>query len=351
MKARAQEADEGANRRQPARDSSDAPDAPPSLKRRAWTAVRRFGPWVLSLVVLALIISRIRTIEWPAVWQALLAQPPGGLAIAVALGLLSYLTFSSYDLIGRRVTGHGVPVWRTLRIAAVCYAFNLNFGSLVGALAMKLRMYGRAGLETATTLRVIGLSVLTNWLGYLALGAAVLLVAPPPLPNDWPQQEAFTRVLGAAMAVPVVAYLVWCARGRESARTLTWRGHALTLPGARLALWQVVTASANWALMGAIVWVLLPQQVAFPTALGVLLIAAIAGVATHVPAGLGVIEAVFLVCLQGQVAQGPLLAALLAYRASYYLLPLIFALIGFAVHERGGEDRAGAMAGKGAGAA
>ena len=65
---------------------------------------------------------------------------------------------------------------------------------------------------------------------------------------------------------------------------------------------------------------------------GVLLLAAVAGVVTHVPAGLGVLEAVFVACLS-DVGTTTVLAALLSYRAVYYLVPLALASIGYAVGE------------------
>ena len=74
----------------------------------------------------------------------------------------------------------------------------------------------------------------------------------------------------------------------------------------------------------------------------VLLLAAVAGVATHVPAGLGVIEAVFAACLSGELGSARVLAALLSYRAVYYLVPLTLALLGYAFAEasaRHGRDR------------
>jgi uncharacterized membrane protein YbhN (UPF0104 family) len=40
--------------------------------------------------------------------------------------------------------------------------------------------------------------------------------------------------------------------------------------------------------------------------LGVLLISCVAGVVAHIPAGLGVLEAVFLALLHGQLGQGTL---------------------------------------------
>ena len=59
--------------------------------------------------------------------------------------------------------------------------------------------------------------------------------------------------------------------------------------------------------------------------LATLLSAAIVGAATHVPGGLGVLEAVFIAALGGAGAAAQLIAALLAYRALYYLVPLVVA--------------------------
>jgi len=46
-----------------------------------------------------------------------------------------------------------------------------------------------------------------------------------------------------------------------------------------------------------------------------------------VPAGLGVLEAVFVALLSHEVPQAQLLGALLAYRGLYYLLPLAVATL------------------------
>ena len=75
--------------------------------------------------------------------------------------------------------------------------------------------------------------------------------------------------------------------------------------------------------MGGVIWFLLEQQLPYPTVLAVFLVAAVAGVITHVPGGLGVLEGVFLALLSHRISQDQLLGALLAYRALYYLLPLI----------------------------
>jgi uncharacterized membrane protein YbhN (UPF0104 family) len=73
------------------------------------------------------------------------------------------------------------------------------------------------------------------------------------------------------------------------------------------------------------VYVLLRGHIDYGSVLGTLLVAAVAGVITHIPAGLGVLEAVFVALLGSRLDTHTLLAALLAYRALYYLVPLLLA--------------------------
>lgn len=86
--------------------------------------------------------------------------------------------------------------------------------------------------------------------------------------------------------------------------------------------------------MGAIIWLLLGQGVDYFFVLGVLLVSSIAGVIVHIPAGIGVLEAVFIALLAGEeTSQGLIIAALLAYRVLYYFIPLLLALVCYLVLE------------------
>jgi uncharacterized membrane protein YbhN (UPF0104 family) len=100
-----------------------------------------------------------------------------------------------------------------------------------------------------------------------------------------------------------------------------------------MAVLQMAISALNWALMAAIVWVLLSQKLPYTDVLTVLLVGAIAGVVLHVPAGLGVFEAVFIALLGHRIGQGQLLAALLGYRAVYYIGPLAIAALMYLVME------------------
>lgn len=317
--------------------------ATPAVQRAGWW-FKRMAPWGLAVLVLALVARQARTVDWPAVWQALQLLPATGLAVAAALALLSYGLYAGFDLFGRRLTGHSLSVARTLGTAAISYAFNLNFGAWVGGIGLRLRLYSRWGLAVPTVLQVVACSMATNWLGYLWVGGAVLLWAPPQLPADWMLPHAGLRAVGLAMVTAVLGYLALCRFSRQ--RQWTWRTHTLALPGGRLAALQALAGGANWLLIGAIAWCLLGGRIDYPSVLGTMLLAAVAGVVTHVPANLGVLEAVVMATLGGRLPAHELLAAMLAYRAAYYLLPLALALPAYGLSEAAAR-RAGGTVGQG----
>lgn len=296
-----------------------------------WPAAQRALTLAFFALVAGLIVDQARTVEWEQVFASMRRQPWTGLAIAGALAACSHALFSTFDLLGRHATGHRLPAAQVWTVNFVSYAFNLNLGSLVGGFALRYRLYARLGLSNAVITQVVAMSMLSNWLGYLLVGGLAFasgLIEPPP---GWKIGAGGLQALGAGLVAVAVAYGVLCAFSKR--RQWTLRGHALTLPGLRFALLQLAMASTNWLLMGGVVFVLLQQRVAFPLVLAVLLVAAIAGVVTHVPAGLGVLEAVFVALLSPDVPRNELLGALLAYRAIYYLAPLAVATVVYVAME------------------
>ena len=296
------------------------------ITKRAW------WPWAKRLLTLAffgavayLLFTQARTIDWDEVLSAIRRRSAGGLMTALAFGAGSYALYSCFDLLGRHVTGHRLSAVRVMTVNFVSYAFNLNMGALVGGVAFRYRLYSRFGLDTVTTTRVVAMSMLTNWLGYLVLAGLAFLWAPPSPPPAWKLDMGGLQVLGAALLAAAACYLLLCAFSRR--RVWTVRGHEIELPSLRLALLQLAMSCVNWLLIAATVYTLLEQKIGFSTVLAVLLVAAVAGVITHVPAGLGVLEAVFVVLLSHQLPRSELLAALLAYRGIYYLLPLAVATV------------------------
>ncbi|MEO7954192.1 MAG: hypothetical protein ABIR35_08905 [Polaromonas sp.] len=91
--------------------------------------------------------------------------------------------------------------------------------------------------------------------------------------------------------------------------------------------------AGNWLLMSGVMFILLQQRIDYFSVASVLLLAAIAGVVTHIPGNLGVLEAVFLALLSQRMPQPELLAGVVAYRVVYYLIPLGIAATVYLVME------------------
>ncbi|MFW6094204.1 MAG: lysylphosphatidylglycerol synthase domain-containing protein [Pseudomonadota bacterium] len=299
-------------------------DAGSMVWRKWWPRLRVPAALVFLgavAVMLGLVAAEVR---WREVAGAIRGYRTGTVLAAVGLAAAGHLLYTSYDLLARAYTAHGLPWTRTIAIAFTSYAFNLNLGPIIGAMGFRYRLYSRFGLGAGTITRVLGFSVVSNWLGYLFLAGLLFAAGLVELPGVWREGTMALRVLGIAMLLVVAGYLWWCARATR--RCFELRGFEVVLPSPGVALLQLAASSASWLTMSAILFVLLPQQVPFATVLGVLLLGAIAGVATHIPAGLGVLEATFVLLLDHLAPVTELLAAVLTYRAAYYLAPLALAL-------------------------
>ena len=308
--------------------------SPPPSRRHRHPRLRLAAraAFVLFLALVAfLLVRHARHVDWSAVMAAIVAYDARTLAMVLLLVVASYATYACYDLAGRAYAGHALSTRRVLLIAATSYGFALNLGALVGGAGFRFRMYAHSGLRPACIGRVVVFSMVTNWLGYVALAGAVFAAGAVEPPPQWGFGGGALRIAGAVMLALAAAYLLACAKWRG--RTFHVRGHHFRLPTVRLGALQVALAALNWSLMATIVFVLLGGDLAWPLVLATLLLSAVASAMVHIPAGIGVLEAVFVAVLGTLVAEPRLLAAVLAYRAAYYLFPLVLVLASYAVFE------------------
>jgi len=307
---------------------------------RPWVRRAKRIAFVVFLVAVAFLLVRAAlAIAWHEVWDVLRGLDAATLAKALALTAASYLLYTGYDLAARTYAGHAVATGKVMAIAFVAYAFALNIGALVGGAGFRFRMYGKEGEPVGRTARVIAFCVATNWIGYLALAGAVFasgaIEVPPALKlGGWIGTGIGLRAVGVAMLVATLAYLVACQV--THGRVFHVRGHHFRFPSPRLALLQIAIAATNWTLMSLVVGCFLPRT-GEAQVLGTMLLAAVATALAHIPSGIGVIEAVFLAMLGHTMPASQIIAALLAFRACYFLAPLIPATLAFAALELNGR--------------
>jgi uncharacterized membrane protein YbhN (UPF0104 family) len=264
-----------------------------------------------------------------------LSQVPGAiagigvwdLAGAAAATVFSYGVYSSVDLFSRPFVHPPFARRINIGVAFVVYSFTLNLGSLVGSFGLRLRLYSRFGLRMPQIARVIGLSFVTNWSGYFLVAGLAFSLGFADLPEHWRIGAAGLRYFGLALLLALAAYLGACAFAKR--RHWTLRKLDFHLPGLGFAVGQVSISSVNWLVIAGVIDVLLQERVPYASLLAVFLLSSVATLVTHVPGGIGVIEAVFLGLLGHRVPHPQLFGALLVFRAMYYLLPLA---LGFSVY-------------------
>jgi uncharacterized membrane protein YbhN (UPF0104 family) len=298
-----------------------------------WQRTKRVAFVVFLCAVAWLLVRAARNVDWDEVVAVLRALDAATIASALGLTAASYLLYTCYDLAARRYAGHDVPTPRVMTISFIAYAFALNIGALVGGAGFRLRMYAREGVPLGRITRVIGFCVATNWIGYVLLGGVLFAIGAVLPPPNFPLRAfglgsgVALRVIGVILLGVAIAYFIACHV--THGRVFHVRGHHFRFPSPRMALLQFAMAAANWTLMGLIVARFLPRTGDL-LVIGTLLLAAVATAVAHVPAGLGVLEAVFIAMLGHRVPAPHLIGALLAYRACYYLVPLALATAAYA---------------------
>jgi phosphatidylglycerol lysyltransferase len=296
--------------------------------------LRRFVPVVgLLLFAFALYVLRaeLRAVSWHHLTQAVIEVPPGRLTLALVLTWINYAVLTGYDFLALAYIGKRLPPFNVAVASFLSYAVsnNVGFAMLSGA-SVRFRFYSRWGLTGEELSRIVFSYSVTFWLGLLALGG-VSLALRPGASTDVLAVARWAPVAGWLLIASVAAYVAAAAAGRGPIRV---GGFEFPLPRPAIAVTQLLLSSLDWALAGAVLYVLLPAgSVPFLTFLSAFLAAILLGMASHVPGGLGVFEGLLVLLLKPYLSSGQLVPALLVYRAVYYLLPLLVALIGLVFDE------------------
>jgi uncharacterized membrane protein YbhN (UPF0104 family) len=301
------------------------------------TLRQRMGPWIGPLFAVAVMIAafyllrqELKHHSWREIRAAVANVPRSRIALAIGLTALNYIWLGSYDALALRYLGRRLVPAKVLLGAFVGYAMSHNFGWLMGGTTARFRLYSSWGLSAVEIVKLFAMLGLTFSTGFCALSSAVFLTAPLPLPEKLQQLFAqfhlpitSTFWLGPICLSVLAIYLGACALGRP----ISIRGWRAKLPPLRLALMQIVVGSVDLLLATGVMYVLLPaaSEMSYWRFANVPLLALGAGVASHVPGGVGVIELV-VIELVPHDDPATLMGTLLAFRAIFYLLPLVVAI-------------------------
>lgn len=261
------------------------------------------------------------------------ALPLESVIVALALTAVSFAILTGYDLLAVRYVASPLPYRRVALASFTAYAISqaLGFPLLTGG-PVRYRLYSAWGLSTLEIAEIIFFYSLTFWLGVIGLSGAVLVAEPGGLAASIPLPVWSFRAAGIVLLGLFALYLTWAiAHGRP----LKIRGFDVESPPTRVALGQAVLGPLDWLAAGSVLYALLPPSahMSLPAFLGIFLLAQVVGLVSHVPGGLGVMEATLIFLMPERVSEAGLLGSLIAYRGIYYLTPLTVASAGLAVYE------------------
>jgi phosphatidylglycerol lysyltransferase len=297
--------------------------------------VRWTGPLAALLVfgaVAYVLHGEIARLHFSRVFADLQAIPRAHVLEALGLTAVSYCVISLYDVLALRYLRKRLRYARILFTSFIASAFGhtLGFSAFTGG-AIRFRLYASAGItavEVATIAAFVSLGIA---IGLATLAGISLFISPAQSAAVLHLGHDLTFLVGALLLAAVAAYALWSSVSRG---VIEIRGWALRAPGPAIGLPQVALGVLDLSLAGSVLWRLLPagSHIAFIPFIGAYAIAVIAGVVSHVPGGIGVFETLMLLLLRG-VPPEALLGSLLAYRAVYYLVPLLFGAVLFGYKE------------------
>ncbi|HET6605845.1 MAG TPA: phosphatidylglycerol lysyltransferase domain-containing protein [Rhodopila sp.] len=308
--------------------------------------LKRLAKHLPAVLGLALLVGAIyvvqrefRHLQLRDIGTALEAIPHAALAFAFVWTILSYFILTFYDRLGTIYAGHKVSYGRVAFASFCAYALshNLGFAAVSGA-AVRYRLYAHWGLTPLQIGKTVAFCSLTFGLGGMVLGGAILFVEPRAIPFFGEHLPLIAlRGVGVFLWAIVLGYVTLS----RILGTFRMFGHAIELPGWRMAIVQVILATVDVATTATIFYALLQPApgLSWLVFLGIYLSSYSAGLAANLPGGIGVFDTAMLFGLEPYYSAPHIVGAILVFRLYYYVIPLFLAGSLFAGNEillRGG---------------
>ncbi|TXH00975.1 MAG: UPF0104 family protein [Candidatus Moraniibacteriota bacterium] len=278
--------------------------------------------------------AKLKHITWAQIVESVENIPPSQILLAIMITALNFVVLTGYDWIAVTYLKKKLSISKIMVGAVVGYAFSNVVGWMLGGTAVRYRMYRRWGFSFMDIVAFISLLTVTFWMGMFLLAGIAFVMLPVQLPDEYQDKLYFEPIVfGYVFLAVILSYLMATLLIRKP---LKIGGQEYSFPPMNLSLLQLVVSAADFALASLVLYILLPDGTAnYSTVLVSYLAAMIVAVTLHVPGGFGVLEVIVLDLLtKNEVTpSNELIVAvtcgLLLFRAVYYLIPGLIALVMF----------------------
>jgi glycosyltransferase 2 family protein len=300
--------------------------------------------------------------------------PASRIVIALCVTVVNYgVILVCYDYLAFRFAQVPISLARVFFAAVTGYAFSYNFGATFAGLPLRYRYYSSWGLPLAKIVQLLVILALTFWFGVFFIAGLLFVFVPLRIPpeqldvitgkliGDWNLHKelvnwfalrfansqpfgclllTFTGLYVGTSLLLTYTHLLVGTRFLQRGEIKIYRW-TLPVPPFRLTIYQIAIAAADMLVAASVLYVLFPPVIGgYLTVLEVYLVAFSLIVLSHVPGGWGVLEAVMITLLTVlKLVPDPseniprVVAAIIAFRVIYYMLPLALAVVMVGWHE------------------
>ncbi|MBM3094962.1 UPF0104 family protein [Ensifer sp. T173] len=269
-----------------------------------------------------LLYQTLREYTFTEIIDALGTLPGKNVALALCFAAGSYLCLSCFDALAVRYVGRSLAFHQIMLASFVSLSIGHNVGvAALSSAAVRYRYYSRWGLTTGDVALIVVFCGTTVALGLSTLGSFALFLRAADAASMMHIAEGTVYGVAIIAALVPVGYLMLAATLRRPVR---FRQRNFRFPSLHLAAFQIVVGSLNFAFVAACLHQTLSAftQAAYFKVATVSIIANVAAIISHVPGGLGVLEATVVQILPGVTS----LAAVIAFRVIYYFIPIMIGL-------------------------
>lgn len=279
---------------------------------------------VFILLAVGAMYYALKDIELDKLMASIFIIPPEFLLLACIFSLCSYSVLIAYDLAGIAYVKKKVPFWVVARTALTAYAIGNNTGaSVLSGGAIRYRMYSPAGLTAPDIATVVLMSTVTFSLGLIMVCTLLALSIPHIVSHFLFLPPFIIRLLGILGVILITIALTLSYKYKAKIRIFKW---SLPLPGFKLLLAQLIIPTIEIFFSALILYILLPPHtVPFLLFMGIFALAIAIGFISHVPGGLGVMEAILIFGIGHLLDKSTLMACIIVYRFFYNFIPLVLA--------------------------
>jgi phosphatidylglycerol lysyltransferase len=274
----------------------------------------------------------LHDVSYRGLIDGLAAMSSWVIVAVLAATAVDFVVLFANDFGALRYARAAPPVTSTLLASFCGYALGnfIGFGALSGG-AVRYRIYSAVGVSPSKIARIT-IYIATGF----GIGAAEtiglgLALRAHEIARFYGIPYESLRLIAVLILVATAAVLIACAFGRQSFRL----GRVtIELPSSGLVLVQITVTMVDIVVASGTLWLLLPATGVDFVAFVVIFTAALSlGVLSHTPGGIDVFDAAVLYAVGTRGSSSAVAAALVTYRAIYFLLPFAIAAVLLAASE------------------